>query len=95
MPGREASFDYNIAKHNAFAIGEKASSKLRPSCCTKTNVGTRCFGKFKMARQKVGMKMCFENMGDCEIQLACTIKVLVNVTLGVYDDCIACGLVGY
>jgi hypothetical protein len=63
--------------------------KLRASFCAITNSGTSGFGKFKMARQEVSVKMCFENMGDCEIQFACTIKVLGNVTLGVYDDGLA------
>jgi hypothetical protein len=69
--------------------------KLRASFCAITNSGTSGFGKFKMARQEVSMKMCFKNMGNCEIQLACTIKVLGNVTLGVYDDGLARGLIAY
>jgi hypothetical protein len=91
----KSRFNDYVAENNSFTICKQVSCKLRASFCAKTDSGTSGFGEFKMAGQEVCMKMCFENMGDCEIQVACTIKVLGNVTLGVYDDCIASGLIAH
>jgi hypothetical protein len=86
MSGSKASFNHNFTENYAFTICKKMSCELRSGFCAKTNGCASGFGKFKMARQEVSVKMCFENMGDCEIQFACTVKVLVNVALWVYDN---------
>jgi hypothetical protein len=82
----QSRFDHNVAKDNAFAVCKKMSCELRSGFCAKTNGCASGFGKFKMARQEVSVKMRFKHVGNCEIQFACTVKVLVNVALWVYDN---------